>query len=797
MPKIAKHQSSIFSTENTFLWGIRALTFTLALSLLSYYLYSPLLRQLSFVMLLLSLGTLFWSMVKDIAPTTKYTSIAWGAVLILLTLYFYQRMEFHRFDFSVGDASDYFLAGICSVTYSQDIGYILPLSATISAIGYEVFGIKNLPLAYVIFYASAIPISYFIFRKFQLSVLISFMMTTLLVFSPLSIWYAKSSFSEPIWQILLLILMLTSYRLLHEKIFSWTESITFYTLLFLAPLLRAEGVLLYGFVIFIALYHFWKFMQLQRAIFISIGLFILAASVHLSLLIRPGYLLDRQYSRIIPDVTTFKVMAILYALACLFIGILFLVHLFRKNYIKIKLPFILTLLSIVLKIGVAYLYAIKKEMSFLDMLFIHEYEIAVGNYGIPVTLLIIFGIVLLYIQAIKGQLVALITVMVYTIFYIPYVMQAITFYDPHAFFFYWNRYYFSIFMMIHLFSLGVTLQFIYVHSKKFIVSPIYQKMFIFILFTISISISMNLKLYQIVIHESHLKNSYKFYDWIKDKVGNQPLSLIMDNSVMYRQNIRPDGQEALKYFVYRTFSIYKIPVISTDKVSAEKLYSDLNYTIESPQTKYVLCLGAEECKLTSINLRKVDMFVLPLEWREHFGLSKQDLDIHQGDITKSIVKHYNLHATLYKVEGKIIDTFNYGKEIIFNKISTLSKTILHKNWYYTTRDKGAWALTNKVQLQLPFIKKEKDTNYSILLKYYIFDASKKEPKHITISLGKHILKTLSVHESIMKPLEIKIPDRLLSNKHHGITLDLEIKNNTSHSQYKLFIESIKINKSTH
>lgn len=648
--KIKKKKGFILSTERTLFWGISMLLLALLLSLSAYYLYSQPLRYFSFLMLLISLSVLFWSMSKDLISSVKYSWVSRGLILSLILIYFMQRMEFHRFDFMVGDASDYFAAGICAVTYKQDIGYILPLAATFTSIGYDLFGIEYALLPYVVFYISSIPISYFILRKLQLDPILSLITSILLIFAPLSIWYAKSTFSETIWQILILILLLNTYSIMKEKTLSFPTIIFLYISLFLAPLLRVDGILLYGFILFIALFHFWKFSNLKSAIWISAGLYILAASAHIALLLRPGYLLDRQYNRIIPDATTFKVMLALYILATLAIGMIFLVHFIRKKYTTFSFPRVFIIFSLLAKMGIVYVYASKKQQAFLDMLLINEYDFAVGNFGIPIALFMMFGLILLYMEAWKGKILPLLIVALYTIFYIPFIMQAVTFIDPHAFFLYWNRYYFSILMIIHIFAVGIAMKFTYNILAKFINNSMYQK-FLFSVFIIMIIISsMSLKLQQIVVKEAHLKNSYTFYTWIKQKVGWNPLALVTDKSIIYRQNARPDGQEAMKYFTVRTFSIHKMYIKSHQTVDEGKLYYPYPYTISSNKIRFVICIGTQECKLQNEKLIKVDTFTLPLEWREHFGLDKNASLIHRGDVTQSIIKRLPFHATLYKVK---------------------------------------------------------------------------------------------------------------------------------------------------
>jgi hypothetical protein len=648
MKKISKNKDTTPLSDFYFTWGILLLVASLMASLSSYYLYSSLGRQFTFSLTVLSLITLFLGMVNDLNKKLKNPYIVWGIIFFIIIIYFLQRMEMHRFDFMVGDASDYFAAGICSVTYSQDIGYILPLSATITAIGYEIFGIKHILLSYVIFYLSSIPLFYYLFRKLDLSEYLSLTMSVFLLFIPLSIWYAKSSFTEPIWQILLFIFVLNMYSILQKNTLNWKNIILAYMVFFLAPMLRVEGVFYYGLITFLALFHFWKYSNYKVFLFSGLGLFIIAISTHITLRLRPDYLLHRQFNRIIPHATEDTVMLALYGLAIFLILVMLLIYFVKKAYAKLPFPLVIIIFSISMKIGLAYIYAIKKHTFFLDMLFMNEYGFAVGNFGLPITFMIIVGLILLYIQASKGHILSLLLIVIYTIFYIPFVMQAVTFIDPHAFFFYWNRYYFSVLMVIHLLALGLSFKYIYTTLTNKITTIKTTNISFIAFLVLIIFASVNIKLYTIAVNEAHLKDSYKFYNWVQGHIGKQALSLVTASGIIYKQNARPDGKETIEYLIGRTFSIYKMPIKGHKRVSSEQLKRGYKYALPASKVKYVLCVSTDTCQLNNNKLSLIDTFLLPLEWREHFGLDKNASKIHEGDITKSVIKTINLHATLYE-----------------------------------------------------------------------------------------------------------------------------------------------------
>jgi hypothetical protein len=772
-------------SERYFLWGLMLLLATLVASLSSYYLYSPVGRQFAFALMIVSLVMLFWSMAKDLEAVFKYKWVAWFVVFALVLIYFLQRMELPRYDFSVGDPSDYFIAGVCSVTYSQDIGFFMPLTASITALGYEVFGIALTPLVNVILYAASIPLSYFVFKKLTSSMPLSLIMSTFLVFIPVSILFSKTSFTEPTWQTLLIIFSINAYYTLANKKLAWQNIIIFYLILFLAPFLRGEGVVYYGLVLFLVLYHYWKYTNFKSMLWLAMGTVVLAGTVHLTLAVRSNYLLNMQFSRVIPNITEFQLMSILYGAAGLAFTIVLILYLVRNKYKNLSMPMILVGLSILFKVGVSYLYSTKKNMSVMELLFINEYDLAVGNFGVLITLLIIIGLVLLYIRAIKGDSLALMLVMLYAVFHLSYVMQAVTFYDIHAMFLYWNRYYLSVFMMVHLFALGLALKLIYQSMERWIEGKQLRNGIFGIFLALVVFFSMNGKMYEIAITEAHHKDSYKFFEWLKEKVERHPFAVVLDSSIVYKQNIEHIGLNDIKYMTSRTFSIYKMNVKGYQRVKPENLNANLKYNADISKVRYVLCMGEKDYHLENKTLTKIEEFRLPLEWREHFGLDDNDSSIHQGDVTKSIVEHVDFHATLYRVDKKLI----LGKKIAFKSNGPLASNMLKEGWTFINNRSSAFASDGKGIILLPKIQKSEGNEYSITLRYAIINANDNHPKIVTFQLADKLLETVTINSHTTREIELVLPNTMLPLKLGDIEMTMESSN-----EGQIMLRSIIINK---
>jgi len=751
-----------------FSWGIGLVVISLALSLSAYYMYNHTLRLLTLGAILFSLILLFSAMIKDLKTELKVPWLVWIFIVLLLSIYFIERMELPRFDFMIGDASDYFAAGMCSVTNSQDIGYILPLSATITAVGYDIFGLEYALLSHVIFYAISIPLFYFLFRGLKLTPFISFLMSWFLIFIPLSLWYAKSTFSETSWQILLFIFVVYAYKILQQKYIPLYNIIVLYILLFLAPMLRIDGVFYYGLLLFLAFYHFWKFGFLKSSLLIGIGVFVVAFSTQITLVLRPHYMITRQFSRVIPNATEERVVIFLYSFALIIMAMVLLLYFVRKWYVKINFPMIIVLLTIPTKMIIAYLYAIKKNMNFMDMFMINEYDLLVGNFGIPIAILAILGILILYRQALKGDTISLLLIVIYTIFYIPYAMQAFTFYDTHAYLFYWNRYYFSVFMIIHLFSFSLMIKFLYKMIRKYTTGNAY--IISTLLFSFIIFISININLYRVVSNEGYLQNSEKLYTWVKKRIGANKMSLVTENSYIYMQN--KGGSQKFGYLIGRMFSLYGINSKHDATTSKENLLAGYSYNPSKEKRKFVLCVSRLECNLINKNLFMIDKIVLPLEWREHFEVPKnlnKIKNVYHSDLSKSKVNHIDMHVSLYKV----IDKFAFNKEIAFKKSSLLASSLLGKGWRKIVGGLGALASNNNASLKLPYMKRDKKITYALTLNYAILNASKHKPKKITFKLGDKVIKIIEVHSPSFQEYTITLPQKNILDQDKNLVLDIE------------------------
>jgi hypothetical protein len=643
-----------------FSWGILIFLLGLIISQVGYYIpYIPTLQYLSFSSLVFALLVLFSTMIKDIKQELNSYLLASFLTLFIVSLYFLQRQELHRFDFFIADASDYYLAGVNAVLNGGDQGFFMPMTSAVSAVGFSIFGYENGPLIIVIIYAAVIPLSYFIFRYLKLNTILSYTMVIFTISAPVSIWFSKSTYSESIWQIELLLFIILVYSFLqHEKI-KTIDYLSFLLLLILVSFTRGEASLLYGVIIFLFLIYFWKYHNIKITFLLAISSVMLALSIHYTIALRTHYLLKWQYARIIPEVTEFKLMVALYSVSFMLIIFLFILNSFKLSFFKMKFPIIITFLAIIIKITIAYIYSIKKAaiahtllfknaLGFSNFLIMNELGFAYDNFGLLLTILIAIGLIFLHISAIKGHMTALIILIIYVIFSLPFVMQSVSAKDIHEIFLYWHRYYFSIIIMVHIFGLGLLLKFIYDFMGKIIINTQYKYLFLLIMIFSVVFFSMDSKMYTIVTQEAYLKNSQKLMPWLKKRIGRQPLAIVYDEEIKYK--LHHNREYDAKILTYRTFPIERINTKSYQKVAETKLNSTLIFNPKISKCRFLLCLSKEKCELANNKLLYVDTLVLPIAWREHYGIHSKDKKIHHNKLTESIQNKFTLHATLYKIK---------------------------------------------------------------------------------------------------------------------------------------------------
>jgi hypothetical protein len=579
------------------------------IGIVAYIIHIQALNYLSFAITLFGIGFAFFALYLDIAKHISQRWLQYVIPLILILFYLYQRWVVPDFSFTVSDASDYYLSGINNILNKTDIEFFLPLTASVSSTGFLLFGHEYLLYYFVILYIFILPLIYFIGKELKFHYMLSLGLVCMIIFSPMSIWFSKTSFTESIWQVLLLIVVFHSLVLMRYKEISINNYSILALLLFVLPFSRGEAVLLSVYVFFLSLYHFWKFGILKVSLIILSSSIFLFLSVQYTVAIRPHYLLTWQFSRIIANITADDLTWLMYAFFVLLFGVMLVLNIIKKSFKTLPLPTIIIVFALLFKIIIAVIYTEKKHLNFIDIWFMNEYSFAVENFGIPIVAFALFGLILMHTKALKNHAL-LVLVVSYAIFSLPFIMQTTSYTDKHEFFLYWSRYYYSYLSVVYIFSIGIALQYFYENVGTYI-KDIYHRKMTMLIFVITLtSISFNYKLNEIVRTESYLHNSSKLIDWIVKKVPNSSVSIVFPTNISY-------GNRDIKQLIRRSLKIHNIHVNHYYKVYAKTLSKTLSLPNRVYTSQYIICFSSKGCLIDKNKFKFIEQYNINIAWRKH------------------------------------------------------------------------------------------------------------------------------------------------------------------------------------
>jgi len=768
---------SIFSP----ILGALLVLFSLALSLGAYYSHHEILNLLSFAVLLSALCILYVTVVLDLTRHNNHHVLSLLSSLLIPLVYFGLRIILHRFDFSVGDPSDYYLAGVCSITYDQDIGYFLPLTASLSAVGFSVFGLQFAPVINIVFQFAAPLVLYLLLRRFGYSTLVSVIGALLYIVLPLSIWFASTSFSDPIWQLFLMLFILFWIDIIRSTKFPYTTWVALLLLLFLSPFLRGESVLLYGLMAALTLYYVWLKQHLSDVLLLLVGLALLTIAISLTLDIRSNYLIHAQFSRVIPDITVDGLKKILYLFSAIIAFVVIGAYYARNLFKRIPLPAIYVTLALVFKFASIYYYTQTHHLSFLDYLIVHEYGFATGNFGHLLSLMIFAGIAYLYYKAFRGNVPSLVIILVYTLFHIPFMMQKVSFFDPHAMLFYWNRYYLSMMLFVHIIALLSIFQLLLDYlSQRFsakrtlVLSS--MSVLLFSIFLLSVPSS----LYRIVLTEPHQAGSYKLVPWLKKHVGKKYVSVVYDASMIYRQNKGHIGLYDIKHLISRVLVVFKFNAKDYESVPPSKLNHAFMPKANLLKRDYLLCVSQKPCNLNHRYFHLIDTLHLPLRWREHFTLPGHHIATSGENLSDSYLNDWDLRFELYQITPEAKKVYvekqksqrkKILKEISFTNHSKESEKYLQKGWKGIVGQNGALSYAPTMSLLLTNIPISgiNIRPKTMILNLQVLTASRSNPVKMRFRINKKLVRQSIFTSSHPQKISLSLPT-------HSRTILLEINN---------------------
>jgi len=739
--------------------GIAILIVGFATSMVSYFSGYASLYYISFSLIVVSLLYMFDSIRRDLDRVFDLRSTSIYLVLTFITLYVIQRLNLSDSSFITGDASDYYWAGVSSVLKGDDIGFFLPLSSAISAIGFKIFGLGSLSAITVTVHIAVMPIYYFIFRKIGLGAILSLLLISLIQIVPLDIWFSKTTFSEPIWQVLLLMLIYLSYKILDSDRFSWSTYIPFFILISLLPMSRGSAVFIYGAIYFLAIYSFWRYGRLKIALWILLSMLVLTLSIEYTLPIRYRYLVGWQYSRIIPGVNIAQLVTIFYSVTAMFIASIFSIAWIKERFRSLNLHLILVTLAIIMKIVVALLFSIKKGVPFVNLLILNEFGLARGNLGIILVVLIVVGLGYIYYRAaFKDDKLSLILVVAYTLFSIPFVMQNVTIWDQHDMFIYWHRYYFSELFVIHMVALAMVVKLLYMLNSKLRIREMY---FISMLSMIVAGVflySISIPLHNVVTKEASLPKSSELFSWISDRSKAKSVSVVYDDDIHY-------GIYNAQQLIYRGLYVTGVDVKSYISMPKERLNRDMKFSPKVLDGDQILCLSTTSCELDLEQFTLVDRFAMSLWWR------RSGIDIYRQR------EHLNIYAYLYDIKH----TFSIGRYILFQNSSDIAHKLLGKGWYGIGRE-AVWS-SEDADLLIPNIF-EKGSRYQLQLIMNAYDPNKEGKKRVVVSIGDRVIANLTIVDIYPNLYIVDLPPEIIESS-RGKSVKVHLKSLDAISPYSV------------
>jgi hypothetical protein len=680
------------------------LTFTLVA-----YLYGiPSIYFYTFTVILVSLIVLNISVIEDLSRGEITTNTSAIIVLSLLVLFFLLRINISDFSLFVGDASDYLWSGVGSVTQGVDTGFFLPLSASVSGMGYQIFGLKYISFSTTLVYSSVIPTLYFLLKETKLEIYQIILGIIFFISTPLSIWFSKTTFSEPVWQALLIMLLVYATRFLETRKPSYLEILPLFALIGLTIFSRGSSVFLFGLLVFLTVYHFWRYQNNKILIIFLVSILFLDLIFFYILQIRSPYLIGWQFSRVISDITSAKLIILLLGLLFVCSVLFYAINRYKEQFSKLNFPFVIVVITIIVKITVAYYFSTKSiQFGFWEQFIGKELSFSIANFGYVLTTMTIFGMMCMYFKAAKGNELYLVFIVFYSLFFIPFSMMSINYELPHDLFLYWNRYYFSEIFLIHIFSILVAFNVIYTIIKKYVVNKGYlNSLFILILLAI-LTFTFNSKLFSLTTENGYLTKSSELFQWVGEKTKNSKLLVLYDPKIKYGPYNAKQLME-IGFSKLRNKSAFYQQ--STTAGLDDKKFIEKHQNIENT---LLLCLSTKPCSYKSENIELIDKLHFSVE-----GLQ------HRPKLNKPKFAQIGFEASLYRLIPRLMLNTQY--DVNFQSLVILN--VLKSGWHKIESDL-VWSKPKAV-LRIPMRDECSSGNCLLQLKFNVFNASIAKPKDV-------------------------------------------------------------------
>ncbi len=460
----------------------------------------------------------------------------WGIfpLLILTCIYIALRWRIADFSFTVGDASAYTWDGVYQSLTGKDSGFFPPLAAATSAIGFKLFGLSGVAIIFVVWSFVAVPLLYLILTNFGICRDYALIAVTIFIFSPLHIWFSKTTFSESIWQLLVLSALGSLVLLKRPGLYRVLSLITLLLIALTAPFGRGTAIFFVAGII-ACVFSIQQIALRHRFYIVASITLCFLISFWISLDIRAPYLIGWQFSRILPEITPAKLLKLV--IGGFVVGLSGLAWFASKVESKNVFLYRLTLLIalVLLKVLFAYVYHLKSGQNFLDLFFLNEIQFTRTSFSEFGVFFLAFGLICAVISGVRGNDGLYHVIVFYIFFSIPLSLQSIGVTMGHEMLLYWHRYYFSeLFCFGFLFVAFASYKSIEYFRKFIRIGDAYRttNMGLVVFFCVFIS-TQNYAYFYLVQGHAYLSGSAAVFTWIKNVAGSLPVHIYLNDRLRY------------------------------------------------------------------------------------------------------------------------------------------------------------------------------------------------------------------------------------------------------------------------
>lgn len=505
----------------------------------------------------------------------------------------------------IGDAGAYVLDGISRISDRPDEGHFLPLASSITALGYALFGysLKSY-FSSILFLFAFMPLT-LIISRIGISKNHSLIFAALYFNTPLVLWFSKTTFSEVSWQLIIICsIFLIVFSDSAKDRFGNKLSIVFLTLIITTAMFsRVTGVLLVISLLAAVSISEVKNTNIRSKIAPIIVInFAFACALSLIVYLRPTYMVDWQFSKLIEQATPFTVTFQL-VLSALFLSILgtSLLPIGRRLF-KSEQPFRVCIVIFLILIKLAGAYFLVKDQLDWQSNLLSEFDFARYSLGPIYIFLIAIGMLLCLKRTVEGKLLFTYLLLLYVGFSLPFSLHSVTPQMPHEMYLYWFRYYFSELHLIH---------FIFSACGFYVVLGLFtpKRQVVLGVVVLALLFFQKMDMKHNVVTQSYLAGSGDAVEKLVAHLNDQPVHLIYSDKVKY-SNL--DFAHLFQFLGRSNINFLSKNAVSNREQSQQLLKSYLYPTLLTQDVK-ILCVSGRraDCHMDNSPPEATECVVLP------------------------------------------------------------------------------------------------------------------------------------------------------------------------------------------